>query len=101
MVTSVQLVGVCLYIVIHPDILHAVTDVEKDIVKTGAKGTVGNKGGVAVRLKVFNSSLCFVCAHLSAGQSHVAERNSDYAEITRKISFGKGRTVQNHDYVFW
>jgi hypothetical protein len=31
--------------------------------------------------------MCFVCAHFAAGQSQVAERNADYAEITRKVTF--------------
>jgi synaptojanin len=47
----------------------------------------GNKGGVAIRLVLFNTSMCFVCSHFAAGQSQVNERNADYAEITRKIMF--------------
>jgi Phosphatidylinositol 5-phosphate phosphatase len=31
----------------------------------------------------------------------VAERNADYAEITRKVQFPMGRTLNSHDYVFW
>jgi hypothetical protein len=31
--------------------------------------------------------MCFVFAHFAAGQSQVAERNADYAEITRKVTF--------------
>jgi synaptojanin len=31
----------------------------------------------------------------------VAERNADYAEITKKISFPMGRTLKSHDYIFW
>ena len=72
-----------------------------DTVKTGAGGRVGNKGGVAVRMRMYNSTICFVCAHLAAGQSHVAERNSDYSEITRRLTFGKGRTLATHDFTFW
>lgn len=101
LVTSVQLVGVCLYILIKNEHLHGVKEVVPDTVKTGAGGRVGNKGGAAVRFRFYNTSLCFVCAHLAAGQNHVAERNSDYADITRRLSFGKGRTLTSHDYVFW
>lgn len=42
-----------------------------------------------------------MCAHFAAGQSQVAERNADYAEITRKIAFPMGRSLKGHDYVFW
>lgn len=31
----------------------------------------------------------------------MAERNADYAEITRKVQFPMGRTLNSHDYVFW
>ncbi len=46
-------------------------------------------------------SLCFVCSHLAAGQSHVAERNQDVAETMRRMSFGRGRTIAGHDNIFW
>ncbi len=69
--------------------------------KTGLGGATGNKGGVAIRLLFYSSSLCFVCAHFAAGQSQYQERNADYAEITRKASFPMGRSLNSHDYVFW
>lgn len=50
---------------------------------------VGNKGGVAVRFRMYSSSVCLVCTHLAAGKSHVAERNNDFADIARKLDFGK------------
>lgn len=48
---------------------------------------VGNKGAAAIRFVLYSSSMCFVCAHFAAGQSQVSERNADYAEITRKVTF--------------
>ncbi len=39
-----------------------------DYVKTGMGGQFGNKGGVAIRIHIFDTSLCFVCAHLAAGE---------------------------------
>lgn len=47
----------------------------------------GNKGAAAIRLVLHGTTVCFVCAHFAAGQSQVSERNADYAEITRKITF--------------
>lgn len=91
-------------------------------------GATGNKGGVAIRLLFHTTSICFVCSHFAAGQSQVKERNDDYNEITRRLSFpmvttdtctgertfyGKteartcascwfqGRLLYSHDYVFW
>lgn len=48
---------------------------------------IGNKGAAAIRFVLYSTSLCFVCAHFAAGQSQVNERNADYAEITRKVTF--------------
>lgn len=62
-------------------------DVAVDTVKTGMGGATGNKGGVAIRLLFHTTSICFVCSHFAAGQSQVKERNDDYSEITRRLSF--------------
>lgn len=48
---------------------------------------LGNKGACAIRMVFYSTSMCFVCAHFAAGQSQVSERNADYAEITRKVTF--------------
>ena len=58
-----------------------------DTVKTGMGGKAGNKGAVAIRFQFHSSSFCFVCCHLTAGQSQVKVRNEDYREITQKLSF--------------
>lgn len=50
-------------------------------------GATGNKGGVAIRLLFHTTSICFVCSHFAAGQSQVKERNDDYNEITRRLTF--------------
>ena len=50
-------------------------------------GKAGNKGAVAIRFQFHSTSFCFVCCHLTAGQSQVKERNEDYREITQKLSF--------------
>lgn len=72
-----------------------------DQVKTGLGGATGNKGGVAIRMLFYNTSLCFVCAHFAAGQNQYQDRNADYAEITRKINFPSNRSLNSHDYIFW
>lgn len=50
-------------------------------------GAAGNKGAVAIRMLFHTTSLCFVCSHFAAGQSQVKERNEDFVEIVRKLSF--------------
>ncbi|XP_018420509.1 PREDICTED: synaptojanin-1 [Nanorana parkeri] len=101
LLASEQLVGVCLFIFIRPQHAPFIRDVAVDTVKTGMGGATGNKGAVAVRMLFHTTSLCFVCSHFAAGQSQVKERNEDYNEICRKLSFPMGRMLFSHDYVFW
>nr|XP_008121699.1 PREDICTED: synaptojanin-2 [Anolis carolinensis] len=101
LLTSAQLVGVCLFIFVRPFHVPFIRDVALDTVKTGMGGKTGNKGAVAIRFQFYSTSLCFICSHLTAGQSQVKERNEDYKEITQKLSFPMGRNMFSHDYVFW
>ncbi|XP_006523271.1 synaptojanin-2 isoform X6 [Mus musculus] len=101
LLTSAQLVGVCLYIFVRPYHVPFIRDVAIDTVKTGMGGKAGNKGAVGIRFQLHSTSFCFVCSHLTAGQSQVKERNEDYREITHKLSFPSGRNIFSHDYVFW
>ncbi|NXH13010.1 SYNJ2 protein, partial [Bucco capensis] len=99
--TSAQLVGVCLFIFVRPYHVPFIRDVAIDTVKTGMGGKAGNKGAVSIRFQFYSTSFCFICSHLTAGQTQVKERNEDYKEITQKLSFPMGRGVFSHDYVFW
>ncbi|KAK1800390.1 hypothetical protein P4O66_005620 [Electrophorus voltai] len=101
LLASEQLVGVCLFVFVRPQHAPFIRDVAVDTVKTGMGGATGNKGGVAIRMLFHTTSICFVCSHFAAGQSQVKERNDDYNEITRKLSFPMGRLLYSHDYVFW
>ena len=87
LVTYSQLVGVCLYVFVRSCHAPLVSEVRVDQVKTGLGGAAGNKGTVAISLTLAASSLCFLCSHFAAGQSQVAERNSDYSEAVKRISF--------------
>ncbi|XP_065536702.1 synaptojanin-2 isoform X4 [Lathamus discolor] len=99
--TSAQLVGVCLFIFVRPYHVPFIRDVAIDTVKTGMGGKAGNKGAVSIRFQFYSTSFCFICSHLTAGQTQVKERNEDYKEITQKLSFPMGQTMFSHDYVFW
>ncbi|CAK8692974.1 unnamed protein product [Clavelina lepadiformis] len=101
LVTSEQLVGVCLFLFVKKNLAAHVREVSISMIKTGMGGAAGNKGAVAISLILFNSSLCFVCSHFAAGQTQVQERNNDFGEISSRLGFAKGRALFMHDYVFW
>lgn len=69
--------------------------------KTGFRGMSGNKGGVSVRLDLFDTSICIVGAHLAAGTNNTDERNNDYASLVRGLTFARGRMVEEHDVIVW
>jgi hypothetical protein len=64
---------------------------------------VGNKGAIGIRFKLYDTLVCFVCAHLAAGQSHVDERNQNYLDATAQMAFGTRNRVgiAQHDVVIW
>ena len=87
LVTYTQLVGVCLYLFVRTDLAHLVSEVLVEQVKTGFGGNTGNKGTVCISLTFRAASLVFACSHFAAGQSQVTERNNDYQEAVKRISF--------------
>jgi hypothetical protein len=54
------------------------------VTPVGVMGMMGNKGAVILRMTVHNTSLCFVCSHLSANRDNVVGRNNDFKNINDK-----------------
>lgn len=61
----------------------------------------GNKGAVAIRLDMENTSICFVTAHLAAGFANYEERNKDYKTISRGLRFQRNKSIEDHDSIIW
>lgn len=98
---SGQLVGAALMIYVKADSLKDIKNVEGTVKKTGMSGIAGNKGGCAIRFEFYNTSICFVTAHLAAGFANYDERNRDYETIDRGLRFQKNRAIADHDTVVW
>ncbi|EFJ47134.1 hypothetical protein VOLCADRAFT_105199 [Volvox carteri f. nagariensis] len=88
-VASKQLVGVYLSVWVRRRLLPAVRGVQVTTVATGFGGYLGNKGAVAARLRLYDSSLVFVASHLTAGDAEGDElrRNADVHDILRRAVF--------------
>ncbi|WVR09797.1 hypothetical protein IAU60_006873 [Kwoniella sp. DSM 27419] len=69
--------------------------------QTGLSGLSGNKGGVGIRFQLFDTSVCFVTSHLTAGHSNVTERNADWKTLTNGMRFLRGKMVEDHDIIIW
>eukprot|EP00727_Mastigamoeba_balamuthi_P004490 m51a1_g14039 hypothetical protein (712) ;mRNA; f:1170592-1174281 len=99
-----QLVGVLLCVYIKRDHLGQVSDLQSGLAATGIMGVMGNKGGVAARFRICDSSFCVVNSHLNAHSENVLRRNQDFHDIARNILFegdGGTYTVYDHDFLFW
>jgi len=119
---SRYLVGVNIAVYVRARYRSAVSDVQDAEAPVGVMGVMGNKGGVSLRLRIYDSTFCFVCAHLAAHRNAVAQRNADFAAIMAKTEFrDDGRAeaaaaaaargvpagelgkvgVLDHDFVIW
>lgn len=111
-----HLVGILLLVFVKSDHWEHVKEVRGATAGVGIMGMMGNKGGAAVRLRFYNSTLCFVCAHLAAHRENVVGRNADYVNILSKVQFESTDetaptqdmrfwsgepAILNHDFVFW
>lgn len=52
--------GLYLSIYVKKTIAHRINSLETDIVKTGFKGTVGNKGAVLIKFKVDDTEVKYI-----------------------------------------
>ncbi|CAG8439804.1 7372_t:CDS:10 [Ambispora gerdemannii] len=86
-IVSKQLVGLLLMVFVRKEHVTIVKDVQTDSAGVGIMGMMGNKGGVSVRMRFHDSTICFVNCHLAADDTQVLRRNQDYLEICRRITF--------------
>lgn len=128
-VADKHLVGILLCVFVLEVHAPHVVDPQATSAATGIMGVVGNKGGAAIRLKLYDSTFCFVSAHLAAHRGAVENRNQDFADIMNKVVFrdefeggsgnssggasssipakhtgvqgGGGYGIREHDYVIW
>ncbi|CAM9572248.1 unnamed protein product, partial [Ectocarpus fasciculatus] len=87
LVAKEHLVGTWLAVFVRASMLKQVSDVRSATVSAGMMGVMGNKGGVGVRLRLRDSSLCFVSSHLAAHRENIKARNENYQKILREMVF--------------
>ncbi|RUS72880.1 hypothetical protein EGW08_019354 [Elysia chlorotica] len=103
-VKSIRLIGVLLIVYIQEKHVPYVKFIDTDSVPTGIMGFLGNKGGVAIRMTLHGSSLCFVNCHLAAHQNETERRVQDHHDIlakTRFKQFDPPLRISEHDVIFW
>ncbi|KAB5593153.1 Inositol polyphosphate-5-phosphatase [Ceratobasidium theobromae] len=89
---SKQLVGVLIVVLIRRPILPllAPSGVASSSAGVGILGTMGNKGGVALRLQIMDTAIVFVNAHLAASTHAVPPVDPAQATNTYSMFVGRG-----------
>ncbi|XP_051126488.1 type I inositol polyphosphate 5-phosphatase 12-like isoform X1 [Andrographis paniculata] len=95
-VGSRQLAGLVIAIWVRNSLRTYVGDLDVAAVACGLGRAIGNKGGVGLRLRVFDRIMCFVNCHLAAHLEAVNRRNADFDHIYRTMTFTRtSNTVNN------
>jgi len=103
---SERLVGILLLIYVDKEKIPWIpkSEIVASHVGVGLFGHAGNKGGVGIRFKIFDSELVFICSHLAAHKNNVQGRNQDYANIIQNLKFtvlGEEIQSKDHHFIFW
>ncbi|KXZ51165.1 hypothetical protein GPECTOR_13g652 [Gonium pectorale] len=85
LVSSVHMGQIRLLLFARNDVYAAISDVRSGKQATGVAGVATNKGGVAISLRVWDTTMAFVNSHLAAHQDKTRARNNNYRDIIRGL----------------
>lgn len=87
LLSETNLVGMGLYVFARSTIINEVSDIRWSRMGVGFLGVMGNKGAVGVSFVLFDTPLCFICSHFSAGRENVDRRKLDFHNIIANMQF--------------
>ncbi|XWS43920.1 hypothetical protein CRYUN_Cryun16bG0146000 [Craigia yunnanensis] len=93
---SRQLAGLLVSLWVRKNLRMHVGDIDAAAVPCGFGRTIGNKGGVGLRIRVFDRLICFVNCHLAAHLEAVNRRNADFDHIYRNMVFTRSSNLLNN-----
>ncbi|CAK7325999.1 unnamed protein product [Dovyalis caffra] len=88
-VGSRQLAGLLIAMWVRNNLKAHVGDVDAAAVPCGFGRAIGNKGAVALRVRVYDRVMCFVNCHFAAHLEAVNRRNADFDHVYRTMTFGR------------
>ncbi|CAA0829104.1 Type I inositol 1-4-5-trisphosphate 5-phosphatase CVP2 [Striga hermonthica] len=112
LVARKQMVGIFLTVWVRGELREHVRNIKISCVGRGLMGYLGNKGSISISMLLHETSLCFVCSHLTSGQKDGDElrRNADVQEILKNTRFPRVNgandeksplTILEHDRIIW
>src|SRR5579871_1320518 len=99
-VASHQLIGLFIVIFANKALIPAICFVQKSHLPTGHMGLFGNKGGVAIRMQCYDTTICFVNVHLYHVPEAMERRTGDMGRILKEIVFEDAQSIKTHDLIF-
>ncbi|KAL3507024.1 hypothetical protein ACH5RR_032406 [Cinchona calisaya] len=95
-VGSRQLAALLIAIWVRKALRTHVGDLDVAAVACGLGRAIGNKGGVGLRLRVFDRIMCFTNCHFAAHLEAVNRRNADFDHIFRTMAFSRSSNLLNN-----
>jgi hypothetical protein len=92
---SRQLAGLLISLWVRKNLRTHVGDIDVAAVPCGFGRAIGNKGGVGLRIRVFDRIMCFINCHLAAHLEAVNRRNADFDHIYKTMSFTRSSNAHN------
>ncbi|XP_061363533.1 type I inositol polyphosphate 5-phosphatase 12-like isoform X2 [Gastrolobium bilobum] len=92
---SRQLAGLLISLWVRKNLRTHVGDIDAGAVPCGFGRAIGNKGGVGLRIRVYDRIMCFVNCHLAAHLEAVNRRNADFDHIYRNMVFSRSSNLLN------
>lgn len=100
LLNRVRLMGILLFVYVRSTHLTNCTSISRSTVPTGFMGIAGNKGGVGIRFRFYETDVCFVNSHFASGDNQTQRRNEDYQTIESRMEFTDTPVYSLKDY-FW
>ncbi|CDW83152.1 inositol polyphosphate 5-phosphatase ocrl-1 isoform x2 [Stylonychia lemnae] len=98
-------VGLYQVVLFRKDKINLISEVQLAQVGTGILGVGGNKGAIGCSIKICETKIAVINAHLAASQSKVQRRNQNVTQILKSLQFiDKHNDKQNlfeHDILLW
>ena len=99
---ELDLIGLYILIFVKSSCIQYIKNFDYQIIKTGLKGTLGNKGSILLRFNINDSNIALACNHLSSGQEKNEERKSEIIDVLN-YNFKKYPNLKfkEYDYYFY
>jgi len=82
LIQMVSMVGQFIAVYVRPQLVHKISKLDADRVKSGVEGIFGNKGAVCVRFLIQgHGDVCFCNVHLASGVTHTEERKAHLRQL--------------------